>query len=94
MTRRRPPPSPFRRPQWAISIAAALAAIGFVGAAQWNSSLARQEYVTSAQAVLITEAEQLRRQQEALREEITAAEARVRDFQAHGARARGRSSPP
>lgn len=81
MTRRRPPPSRFRRPQWAISVGFALAAIGFVGAAQWNSSLARQEFVTSAQRVLITEAEQLRRQQEALREEITTAEARVRDFQ-------------
>lgn len=69
------------RPQWAISIAAALAVIGFVGAAQWNSSAARQEFVTSAQRVLITEAEQLRRQQDELRDEIATAEARVRDFQ-------------
>ncbi len=81
MTRRHPAPRRFSRPQWAISIAVALAAVGFVGAAQWNSSLARQEFVTSAQRVLITEAEQLRRQQDALREDITAAEARVRDFQ-------------
>ena len=55
--------------------------IGFVGAAQWNSSLARQEFVTSAQRVLITEAEQLQRQQEALRAEIEEAEDRVRTFQ-------------
>ncbi|MEO5986934.1 MAG: DUF881 domain-containing protein [Candidatus Limnocylindria bacterium] len=82
MTRRRPAvTSRFMRPQWAISIAAALAVIGFVGAAQWNSSAARQEFVTSAQRVLITEAEQLRRQQDELRDEIATAEARVRDFQ-------------
>jgi uncharacterized protein YlxW (UPF0749 family) len=81
MSRRRPAPSRFSRPQWAVSIAAALAAIGFVGAAQWNSSLARQEFVTSAQRVLVTEAEQLRRQQEALRTDIEEAEDRVRTFQ-------------
>jgi uncharacterized protein YlxW (UPF0749 family) len=81
VTRRRQIPSRFTRPQWAISIAAALAAIGFVGAAQWNSSLARQEFVTSAQRVLVTEAEQLQRQQEAMRVEIEEAEGRVRIFQ-------------
>ena len=81
MTRRRPARSRLSRPQWAISIAAALAVIGFVGAAQWNSSLARQEFVTSAQRVLITEAEQLQRQQEALRAELAEAEDRVRTFQ-------------
>lgn len=82
MTRRRPVAPRFSRRQWAVSIAAALAVIGFVGAAQWNSSAARQEFVTSAQRVLITEAEQLRRQQDDLRTEIAAAETRVRDFQA------------
>lgn len=81
MSRRRPPPSRFTRPQWAISIAAALAVIGFVGAAQWNSSLARQEFITSAQRVLITEAEQAQRQQEVLRAELEEAEARVLSFQ-------------
>lgn len=81
MTRRRATPPRLSRPQWAISIAAALAAIGFVGAAQWNSSLARQEFITSAQQVLVTEAEQLRRQQEALRDDIEEAEDRVRSFQ-------------
>lgn len=69
------------RRAWAISIAAALAVIGFVGAAQWNSSLARQEFITSAQRVLITEAEQAQREQERLRAEIGAAEARVQTFQ-------------
>jgi len=82
MTRRRPTPPRLSRPQWTISIAAALAAIGFVGAAQWNSSLARQEFITSAQRVLTTEAEQLQRQQEVLRDEIQEAEDRVRSFQA------------
>jgi uncharacterized protein YlxW (UPF0749 family) len=81
VTRRLPAASRFRRPQWTISIAGALAVIGFVGAAQWNSSLARQEFITSAQRVLITEAEQLQRQQEALRAEIEEAEGRVRTFQ-------------
>jgi len=81
MTRRRPARSRFSRPQWAISIAAALAAIGFVGAAQWNSSLARQEFVTSAQRVLITQAEQQQLEQERLRDEIEEAETRVRSFQ-------------
>ena len=70
-----------RRRAWAISIAAGLAVIGFVGAAQWNSSLARQEFITSAQRVLITSAEQAQREQERLRAEIAAAQARVQTFQ-------------
>ena len=69
------------RRTWAISIAAALGVIGFVGAAQWNSSLARQEFITSAQRVLITEAEQAQREQERLRAEIEVAEDRVQTFQ-------------
>jgi len=88
VSRRRPPRSRLAHPQWAISIAAALAAIGFVGAAQWNSSLARQEFITSAQRVLITEAEQGQRQQEALRAELEDAEARVRSFQERDAGSR------
>jgi uncharacterized protein YlxW (UPF0749 family) len=59
----------------------ALAAIGFVGAAQWNSSLARQEFVTSAQRVLISEAQDLQREQDDLRAQIEEAEDRVRSFQ-------------
>lgn len=69
------------RPAWAVSIAVALALIGFVGAATWNSSLARQEVLTTAQEVLIREAEQLQREQEQLRAEISEAEAAVRRFQ-------------
>lgn len=81
MSRRLPARRRFARPQWAISIAAALAVIGFIGAAQWNSSLARQEFVTSAQRILVGEAEQAQRQQESLRAQIEEAEARVRQFQ-------------
>jgi uncharacterized protein YlxW (UPF0749 family) len=65
-----------------MSIAAGLGVIGFVGAAQWNSSIARQEFITSAQRVLITQAEQAQREQERLRTEIEAAEERVQGFQA------------
>ena len=71
----------FTRPQWAISIAAALAVIGFIGTAQWNSSVTRQEFVTSAQRVLVAEAEQEQRDQEQLRAQLEEAEARVREFQ-------------
>jgi uncharacterized protein YlxW (UPF0749 family) len=79
MTRRSSPGRDRRR--WAMSIAAGLGVIGFVGAAQWNSSIARQEFITSAQRVLITQAEQAQREQEQLRTEIEAAEARVQSFQ-------------
>lgn len=83
MTRRLPPRSRsrFTRSGWAISIAVALALIGFVGAGSWNSSLARQQFITSAQRVLVTRAEQLQREQEQLRAEIAEAESRVRTFQ-------------
>lgn len=82
MTRRLPPRRRrLARPQWALSVAFGLAVIGFIGAAQWNSSLARQEFVTSAQRVLVSEAEQLQRQQETLRAEVEAANERVQTFQ-------------
>jgi uncharacterized protein YlxW (UPF0749 family) len=69
------------RSAWTVSIAAALAVIGFVGAAQFNGSLGRQEFVTSAQRVLIIQAEQAQREQERFRNEIRAAEERVLGFQ-------------
>ena len=81
MSRRLPPRRRLTRPQWAISVGLGLAVIVFVGAAQWNSSLARQEFITSAQRVLISEAEQAQRQQETLRAEIEAADERVQEFQ-------------
>jgi uncharacterized protein YlxW (UPF0749 family) len=81
MSRRMPGRRRLTRPQWAISVGLGLAVIGFVGAAQWNSSLARTEFITSAQRVLISEAEQAQRQQETLRAEIEAADERVQEFQ-------------
>ena len=81
MTRRLPARPRLTRSRWAVTIAAALAVIGFVGAAQWNSSLGRQAFITSAQHVLVTEAEQEQREQEVLRAEIEAAEGRIREFQ-------------
>lgn len=81
MSRRLPPRRRLTRPQWAISVGLGLAVIGFVGAAQWNSSLARQEFISSAQRVLIREAEQAQREQERLRAEIEAADERVQALQ-------------
>jgi uncharacterized protein YlxW (UPF0749 family) len=81
VSRRLPPRRRLTRPQWAISVAVGLGIIGFVGAAQWNSALTREEFITSAQRVLTSEAEQLQRQQETLRAEIEAADARVQTFQ-------------
>lgn len=81
MSRRLPPRRRLSRPQWAISIGIGLGVIGFVGAAQWNSSLARQEFITSAQRVLITEADQLQEQQEDLRADLEAANDRLLEFQ-------------
>lgn len=81
MSRRLPPRRRLTRPQWAISVGLGLAVIGFVGAAQWNSSLARTEFITSAQRVLISEAEEAQRQQETLRAEIEVADERVQEFQ-------------
>jgi uncharacterized protein YlxW (UPF0749 family) len=73
--------SRFRRPQWALSIGLGLAVIGFIGAAQWNSSVARQSFTTSAQQVLTAQAIGLQREQEQLRAQIAEEEAKVRAFQ-------------
>lgn len=76
-------PRPFvLRPAWAVSIAAALAVIGFVGAAQWNSSVARQEFTSSAQQVLAAQVLELEREQGELRAQIAGTEAEVQGFQA------------
>lgn len=69
------------RPQWTVSMAAALAAIGFVGAAQWNSSLGREEFISSAQLVLVGQAEQLQRDQEQMLGELEQAEADLQVLQ-------------
>lgn len=69
------------RPQWAVSIGVALAVVGFVGAAQWNSSVARQRFTSSAQQVLTAQALDLQREQESLRAQIAEAENQIRAFQ-------------
>ncbi|MEP7082696.1 MAG: hypothetical protein ABI841_06935, partial [Chloroflexota bacterium] len=82
MTSRLPaPPRQLFRPQWTISMAAALAVIGFVGAAQWNSSLGREEFISSAQIVLVSQAEELQRDQERMLGEIEQAEAELQVLQ-------------
>lgn len=70
------------RSQWAVSIGLGLAVIGFVGAAQWNSSVVREQFTSSAQQVLTGEALDLQSEQEALRAQIADVEARIREFQA------------
>jgi uncharacterized protein YlxW (UPF0749 family) len=67
---------------WGISIALALAVVGFVGAMQWNSSLSRQEFTTSAQRFLASQVVNLEAQQRELRAQIAAAEEEVQQFQA------------
>lgn len=62
-------------------MAAALAAIGFVGVAQWNSSLGREQFISSAQIVLISQAEELQREQERMLGEIEGAEAELQLLQ-------------
>lgn len=70
------------RPQWAVSIAGALAVIGFVGYAQWNGSPERVQFATSVQQVLAAQVTELEQEQADLREQIAAAEAEVLTFQA------------
>ncbi|MEP6807444.1 MAG: DUF881 domain-containing protein [Chloroflexota bacterium] len=68
-------------PQWAVSIAGALAVIGFVGYAQWNGSPQRAEFATSVQQVLAAQVGELESEQKDLRVQIADAEARVLEFQ-------------
>jgi uncharacterized protein YlxW (UPF0749 family) len=59
----------------------ALAVVGFVGAMQWNSSLAREEFTTSAQQFLARQVVQLEADQRDLRDQISEAEQEVQRFQ-------------
>lgn len=68
-------------PQWAVSIAAALAVIGFVGYAQWNGSPERVQFASSVQQVLADQVSKLEDEQEDLRGQLAAAEAQVLEFQ-------------
>jgi uncharacterized protein YlxW (UPF0749 family) len=66
---------------WAVSIAAALAVTGFVGAAQWNSSVTREAFTSSAQQVLAAQVIELEQEQGELRDQIGDAESEVQHFQ-------------
>ena len=66
---------------WALSIAAALTVTGFVGAAQWNSSVQREAFTSSAQQVLAAQVIELEQEQGELRDQIADAEAEVQQFQ-------------
>ena len=66
---------------WGISIAVALAVVGFIGAMQWNSSLARDQFTTSAQQVLAGQVTALEAEQDLLRQQIGAANAQVQQLQ-------------
>jgi uncharacterized protein YlxW (UPF0749 family) len=70
------------RLSWGLSIAAALAVMGFVAAAQWNSSGTREAFTTSAQQVLAAQVLQLEAEQRDLRAQIADAEEQVQEFQA------------
>jgi uncharacterized protein YlxW (UPF0749 family) len=66
---------------WALSMAAALGVIGFVAAAQWNSSVSREAFTTSAQQVLAQQVLELESEQRDLRQQIADAQAEVQRFQ-------------
>jgi uncharacterized protein YlxW (UPF0749 family) len=68
-------------PQWAVSIAGALAVVGFVGYAQWNGSPERVQFGISVQQVLADQVSTLEGEQEDLRGQLAAGEARVLEFQ-------------
>jgi len=72
-------------PGWAISLAAALAVVGFVTAAQWKSSPARQQFTSTAQQVLANQALDLQAEHEALRQQIGQGEAELQRFQTEAA---------
>ncbi|MDQ2941154.1 MAG: DUF881 domain-containing protein [Chloroflexota bacterium] len=68
-----------------MSIAVALVVVGFVGAAQWNSSAPRQQFTTSAQQVLARQVVDLQREEASLTEQLGVQEAKIREFQAQNA---------
>jgi uncharacterized protein YlxW (UPF0749 family) len=73
------------RPSWALSIGIALLFTGFVAAAQWNSSIARQQYTTSAQQALANQVVALEEEQKTLRDQIAQANTQVQGFQQESA---------
>jgi len=81
MSRPRFAPRISGRFSWGLSIAAALAVMGFVAAAQWNSSVSREAFTSSAQQVLAGQVLALEAEQRDLREQIADAEQQVQQFQ-------------
>lgn len=81
MSRPRFAPRISGRFSWGLSIAAALAVMGFVAAAQWNSSVSREVFTSSAQQVLAGQVLALEAEQRDLREQIADAEQQVQQFQ-------------
>lgn len=79
------PPRPRLRPSWALSIGIALAITGFVAAAQWNSSIARQQYTTSAQQVLAAQVVTLEDEQKSLRQQLADTTDQIAAFQTQSA---------
>jgi len=75
----------FRFAGWALSIGLALGVIGFAAAAQWKSSVARQEYTSSAQQVLAAQVVGLEQEQKTLRDELADGERQVQTFQSASA---------
>lgn len=69
------------RTQWIGSVAIALAAVGFVAAAQFNSSVERTAFTTSAQEVLAIQIGQLEAEQKALQEQLASVNARIETLQ-------------
>ncbi len=72
---------PRLRPTWALSMAVALGITGLVAAAQWNSSVVRQQYTTSAQQVLAGQVVTLEDEQKSLRQQLADVEGQVQEFQ-------------
>jgi uncharacterized protein YlxW (UPF0749 family) len=70
------------RTQWVISVAMALATIGFVGAAQFNSSAQRNAFTTSAQQVLANQVSELEAEQQALQATLATVNEQIETFQA------------
>ncbi len=69
------------RSPWSVTVAIGLAAIGFVGAAQWNSSIGRQQFLSSAQQALSDQVVALEQEQADLRQQVGDAEDQVQQFQ-------------
>ena len=65
--------------------------VGFIGAMQWNSSLARDQFTTSAQQVLAAQVTDLEAEQDMLRQEIATANAQVLRLQEESTAARRHS---